>query len=327
MKRSSFWISVCLSISIVLGSCTSPKNQNTSSSLPDPEPLTVDSIRIPPLLLSVSRLFIAQDRLVAYEPKKDTLFSFWQLPECRYLFSAGRKGEGPDDFLMLDKVFVETPRGFKAFELSSSKIKELKTDDYNSLKVVAEKRLEANQMPLNRFLFLADSSYCFLSKDEQHEYVLLNKKGETRSFSPYPEGILEMKEGDMKPFVYNKLTVAKPDGEKFAAFYVYAKMIRLYNREGEMLKEILLEKPAASSEEGMRVAYYSSYPYATDTYIYVLSKLDGRQVLEVWTWEGEMAARYLPDRKIDAFAVSRKYNTLYAINKDREDVIYTIQLN
>ncbi len=311
---------------LLLGSCTSQSSKNNVF-LSQPENLTADSIQVPPTLLSVSRLFIAQDRLVAYEPQKDTLFSFWQLPDCRYLFSAGRKGEGPDDFLMLDKVFIETPQGFKAFELSSNKIKELKTDDYNRLKVVAEKRLEANQMPLNRFLFLADSSYCFFSRDEQYEYVLLNKKGETHPFSPYPEGVLEMKEGDMKPFVYNKLTVAKPDGEKFAAFYAYAKMIRLYSRDGEMLKEILLEKPAAASEEGMRVAYYSSYPYATDTYIYVLSKLDGRQVLEVWTWEGEMAARYFLDKKIDSFAVSEKYNMLYAINRDREDVIYTIKLN
>ena len=116
-------------------------------------------------------MFIAHDMLVIYEQQKDTLFSFWKLPQCQYLFSAGSKGEGPDELLLLDRVFVETANGFKTFELPSNKIKDLKIDIVGDgrLKLYADKRLAIDQIPLNRFTFLSDSSYCFLSNNEEYE--------------------------------------------------------------------------------------------------------------------------------------------------------------
>ena len=97
-------------------------------SLPEPAEIHSDSILVPPVILSATRMFIAHDMLVIYEQQKDTLFSFWKLPQCQYLFSAGSKGEGPDELLLLDRVFVETANGFKTFELPSNKIKDLKID-------------------------------------------------------------------------------------------------------------------------------------------------------------------------------------------------------
>ena len=71
-------------LSILGVSCVSHKEQIVD--LPNPTLLLADSITTPPVLLSVTRLFIVHDMLVAYEQRKDTLFSFWKLPECQYLF-------------------------------------------------------------------------------------------------------------------------------------------------------------------------------------------------------------------------------------------------
>lgn len=311
-------------LSILGVSCVSHKEQIVD--LPNPTSLLADSITTPPVLLSVTRLFIVHDMLVAYEQRKDTLFSFWKLPECQYLFNAGVKGQGPNDFLILDRNFVESKEGFKVFELPSNRVKELKIDSSGTFKLISEQRLKVNQMPLNRFLFLADSSYCFLSQDDKYEYTLLDKKQDTHQFSDYPFDLLKKDKGDDNNFVYNKLTVSKPDGEMFASFYVYIKMMGIYNRHGEMLNEIVLEHANSSLDNEEKITYYPYPPCADNKYIYVLTKQEEEPILEVWTWNGELVERYSLDKKISNFVVSNKYHTLYAVNKDIEDKIYVYKL-
>ena len=313
-------------MSILICSCTSHKKELLS--LPEPAEIHSDSILVPPVILSATRMFIAHDMLVIYEQQKDTLFSFWKLPQCQYLFSAGSKGEGPDELLLLDRVFVETANGFKTFELPSNKIKDLKIDIVGDgrLKLYADKRLAIDQIPLNRFTFLSDSSYCFLSNNEEYEYTLLDKENNIHSFSPYPD-LLYGRNEDAKAYLYNMLIVVKPDGEKFASFYAYIKMMKIYDKNGNMLKELLMEQPTDVTNDESRFAYYSTFPYATDQYIYVLAnELDGWKYLQIWSWEGVPIAHYILDQSVDTFVVSEKYKKIYAISNDRDNVIYTYEL-
>lgn len=109
---------------LLLAGCTPKETQQKG--FPPMEALQADSVTIPPVLLAVTRLFVANDMLVAYQQRNDTLFSFFGLPACNYLFAAGTKGQGPDDFLMLDRSFQEMPRGFKTFEIASNRVKEIR---------------------------------------------------------------------------------------------------------------------------------------------------------------------------------------------------------
>lgn len=316
-------------ISIFVCSCIS--NNKQLLSLPVSVRLQADSIIVPPVILSATRLFIAHDMLVIYEQQKDTMFSFWKLPQCLYEFSAGKKGEGPNEFLQLDRVFVETVNGFKTFELSSNKIKDLKIDfkdDGNGkLELLAVKRLTIDQIPLNRFTFLSDSSYCFLSNNEDYEYTLLDKKGNSHLFSPYPN-LLYKKSDEINTFLYNKLLVGKPDGDKFASFYAYIKMMKIYDNEGNVLKELLMEEPTNLDNGDNRFAYYSTFPYATNDHIYVMTNEDdSSKVLQVWSWEGIPLSQCILDKSVDAFAVSEKYKRLYAIDNERDNVIYVYKLD
>lgn len=313
-------------MNILWGSCTSSKKQNMIFSAPVVE-LYADSISIPPVLLAVTQMFIAHDTLIVYEQQKDTLFSFWKLPECQYLFSAGTKGQGPNDFLMLDKTFVETDKGFKTFEIATNRIKEVGLDLNKQISLLSEKQINAEQMPLNRFLFLANDSYCFLSKDENYEFALLDKKEQIHYFGKYPIDLMKKREDEVNSYVYNKLMVAKPDGEKFAAFYAYIKMMRIYDRKGNLLKECVMEVPTdIISDNEKRTVYYSSFPFASEKYIYALIESGKRKYLEVWSWDGKPVAHYLLDKNIDMFTISLKDNKVYAIDKNVDDVIYTYKL-
>lgn len=304
-------------------SCTSQSEKQIA--LPAVQSLAADSISIPPTLLAVTRMFVMKDMLVAYEAKQDSMFSFWKLPQCEFLFRNGVKGRGPTEFLTLDRTYGETLDGFQVFEMQTNRVKQVSVDASGRFQVSADKVLPTEKRMLNRFLFLKENTWCFLADDEDSEYTILKEDGETISVGAYPKDLLPKRPEELNRFVYNKLTVANPSGDKFAAFYAYAKLCRIYSYEGELLQETLLEKPTQSVEN--RKACYASFPYATDAYIYILTTgTDQQPVLEVWNWQAEPVARYGLDKTVSAFAVSEEHQTLYAVCNDVEGVIYTYKL-
>ena len=307
---------------LVLFSC---QHENSSSTkLPELEELYADSIETPPILLSVTSLFtIGKDTLVVYQQKDDTLFTFWKLPECSFLFKNGVMGDGPNEFLALDKTFQGKANGFRAFEIQTSKIKEVSINDECDFSVTS-RRLEAGQM-MNRFIFLKDDTYCFMFMDSDSEYALYNEKDGLKPFGDYPEVIEGGNKGEPKIFTYNKLTVANPSGDKFAAFYAKAKLCRIYNSEGQLLHERFWNLPKLN-DDGTPKLYYSFQPSATDEHIYVLTKEKGECILEVWNWDAVMERRYLLDKSVDKYIFDAVANRLYATSVDKESYFYVYKL-
>lgn len=289
--------------------------------LPKLNQLYADSIETPPTLLSVTSLFkVGKDTLGIYQSKDDTLFSFWKLPECKFLFKAGIKGQGPNDFLDLDRTFQGRTGGFKSFEIQTGKVKEVEIMK-NGLLDVKAKKLEVNEM-MNRFMFLEKDTYCFILMMSDSEFGIYNDKDGLRHIGKYPD-LITKRPDEMDIFVYNKVTVAHPDGDRFAVFYAYLKMCRIYGSDGTLQKEIYLDGPV-EQENGQRKAYYSTQPYATDKFIYVLANEPEGNVLEVWNWKAEMVERYLMDKSFDKFIVYD--GKLLGIPREYEDVVYTYDL-
>lgn len=318
MKRNKWDIIGVLLFVMALTGCA---GNGTSTGLPECKSLYADSIETPPVLLSVTSLFtLGDDTLGIYQAKDDTLFSFWKLPECKFLFKAGIKGQGPNDFLVLDKTFQGRTGGFKAFEIQTGKLKDVTIESYGRLSVEA-KKLDVGQT-MNRFIFLEKGTYCFFLMMGDSEFGMYNEKDGLRHIGQYPD-LITKKEGELDMFVYNKVTVASPKGDKFAAFYAYLKMCRIYASDGNLLRETYLDGPV-ELENGMRKTYYSTQPFATDEHIYVLSKEPEGNVLEVWSWDAEMTDRYLLDKEFDKFIVSQ--GKLYGFNREVESLIYTFDL-
>lgn len=318
-------LSALILSSLIAGSC-SRSNSGSPVSLPAITEVTCDSIVTPPVLLSVTRLFTIKDQMVAYQERNDTLFSFWKLPECQLLYSAGIRGEGPDEFLMLERNFQETTQGFRTFELQTNRIKDVRITEEGNLNVISDYQLPTNLSPLNRFLFLADSTYCFVSTDDAYEFTLLKKDGTTHNFGAYPTHLLKEDTDTPNRFVYNKLTVAHPSGDKFAAFYAYTGLVRIYSYTGELLKETLLPTKE-TTEKDEKTIYYHLFPYATDQYIYILNQQEDIQTLEKWNWEGELISRYALNHPVSSFVIDKEEKRMYAVSKEREDCIYIYQIN
>ena len=315
-------ILMLLTMMLALSSC---QHENSSSTkLPDLEELHADSIKTPPILLSVTSLFtMGKDTLVVYQQRDDTLFTFWKLPECSFLFKNGVMGEGPNEFLVLDKIFQGKNNGFRAFEIQTSKIKEVSINEEGDFSVTS-KRLEVGQM-MNRFIFLKDDTYCFIFMDSDSEYALYSEKNGLKPFGDYPEVIEGGNKGEPKIFTYNKLTVANPSGDKFAAFYAKAKLCRIYDSEGQLLHEKLLDLPKFN-DDGTPKLYYSFQPSATDEHIYVLTKEKDECVLEVWNWDAVMERRYLLEKSVDKYFFDAGTNRLYATSVNQDSFFYVYKL-
>lgn len=292
-----------------------------TATIPELKQLYADSIKTPPVLLSVTSLFtVGEDTLGIYQQRDDTLFSFWKLPECRFLFKAGIQGQGPNDFGGLDKTFQGKAGGFRAYEIQTGRVKDVTVGNDGSLNV-ASKKIDVGQM-MNRFIFLENDTYCFFLMQNDKEFGLYNEKDGLRYIGEYPD-LITKKNDELDVFVYNKVTVAHPDGSKFAAFYAYLKMCRIFGSDGTLLKEVYLEGPV-EQEEGRRKAYYSMQPCASGESIYILTNGEEGKVLEVWNWKAEIVGRYLVDKDFDKYVVHE--GKLFGFSRTQENVVYVYDL-
>ncbi len=326
-------------IFLLFYSCSSEKGNKfviKVNDFPVKSGLKAKVVDIPPVAITPFNLFITKEKLVMFNMKKDTIFDVFKLPECGYLFAAGGKGEGPDDFFDIDRrSFIPTDKGFKVFFQGHKALKEVEIHE-NTVEIVQEKTLkfDIDQYPVNGFTLINDTSYIYWSGlKTETEYDLLNTKTQERkSFSPYPGWCKsELKEDKM--FTYVKNVTVKPNGKMFAAFYGYFKKFRIYDCQGNLLKDVSVEiNPYDESlNKENRTIFYFSYPKSSDKYIYALCKNADNQTmvnpeLQIWRWDGTPVGCYSLDRQISLFAVSEEYGKIYAINGDIEDEIYIYDL-
>jgi hypothetical protein len=96
---------------LLLISCKNKNQDNiyTATEFPEKMELKSEVIIVPPILLYPENMCISNNQLIVLSTKKDTLFDFFQLPKCNYLFSAGLIGGGPNDLPPdIDSKFLQT---------------------------------------------------------------------------------------------------------------------------------------------------------------------------------------------------------------------------
>lgn len=300
--------------------------------------LTAEIITIPPVAMNPSNILVTGDKLVMFNMKKDTIFDVFRLPDCSYMFSAGYKGEGPNDFQHVDRrSFVPTSTGFKVYFQDSQVLKDILLDDYKmEVNRGNDKKFQIDQNPVNGFLALNDSVYLYWSgMGKDTEYDLLNyNTNQTTAFSFYPQW-RGKDETDDKIFTYVKNSVASPSGDKFASFYGYFKHICIYDYQGALLKDISVTVPPMNStfepNPEDRTIYYYAYPKTVGEYIYTLCRNgkrgDGGNIeFQVWKWDGTPAGRYKISDEITLFAISEKDKKIYAVDGENEEKLYVYPL-
>ena len=315
--RATIHIISCIACIFLFCTCQSQIQTNIHEAID----IVADSLSLNNNVYTPNRIFIVDDKAIIYERKGEKLFSVYKFPSFEYLYSFGEKGHGHNELLEIDNSFSTHKGGFYLFEIETNIIKKVTLNEDNAYIEVSDV-IKSNRIGLNRFVFLNNKEFVYLSDNDAYEYCLYSN-GVEKYFGEYPNHLLPYNNDEPKMFAFNKYTSGKPDGKKFVAFYAYIRMCRIYDNSGNLLRETLLSYPS-NKDDTHKIVEYPIPPYVTDKNIYILHNSKGRNELEVWNWDGELVSLYCLDRRLKAFFASG--DTLYGLGMDSSDVVYRYQL-
>lgn len=332
MKKVSFFLML-----LMFCACVDSGKQKVVHEFGAYGELVAEVVPVPVPYLIPRYMGISGDYLLVHKVREEKLFSLFSLPDLTYVADVGIKGQGPDDFNLLDtRSFQMTQDGFHVIDANLNMWKEVEIAD-KSLKVKTSKQIFGRGMSSNGFYPLWDGRYVTLTQpDSEMEFAIYDMdNGEFCTVeSKYPHWQEISKE--IPAFMaYIKTCVSHPDGKRFAAFYSRFKRWRLYDESMNMMADVDVQvepcKADIELDPSEQPVYYIGQPYATNKYIYALcsnrnTEKDGRSELHIWDWEGNPVACYTFDRKLSLIAVSEKYGKIYGIDNQTEDLLFMYKL-
>ncbi|GHT65319.1 hypothetical protein AGMMS50239_24800 [Bacteroidia bacterium] len=311
---------------ILLSACNPsiPHKDVVITEFPIKKEIKASVIQTAPEILAPEQLFILNDQIWLYQGKKDLLFDVFNLHDCSYLFSTGKKGQGPDEFIFPMGTTIQIKNNhITIFDNFVMKTVEVLPD--NSLHTIKSDKI-FDRFPVNGFVKLNDSLYCAFADCATgttgvYEYRLKNNASkEEVKFSDYPNLTEKKYEGDQRCQIYYKYLVSNPSQGKFAAFYAYFKYFRIYNISGKLEKEIHVNiNPYQTDnvEDWEKREIYYGRAFATEKYIYAPCSADE---IQVWDWNGIPIIQYFLDKEFFTFAVSEEEQKLYVVSAGEEDL-------
>lgn len=329
---------IILLFSIVTISCTEKdRTIHEVTEFPEIKELIWNSHTISNPILLPRAMFTSGKHLIIYKQKDNFLFDIYSLEPFEYLFSAGTKGLGPNDFGSLDsRSFIPQKKGFSVLESGSHLLKEIEITDH--LETVSSKKIFDQHSASNGFYPVTNNQYLMFGNiEDSNEYYLFDKKNKSMNkFGEYPEWTKGFK--PFERFLLGiKNCVVHPNGRMFAVFYGRMKHIKFYNDSGVLLHDIsvnippYLKKISNLNPEELATFYLS--PQSTSKYIYVLcsNKISENistptQELQVWDWNGKPVICYKLNKPVSLITISEVQNKIYAIDQDNENQIYTHEL-
>ncbi|MEX0598173.1 MAG: hypothetical protein WD512_16920, partial [Candidatus Paceibacterota bacterium] len=203
---------------------------------------------------------------------------------------------------------------------------------------------ETQTDPLNRIkrinntLYFADNA-SLLYEDNNKEFVALEPGIDSPQyfFGEYPDPEVESIE---KSFLFSKSNTSNPSGTRFVAFYTKFNRFKIYNTDGNIIKDTFIEDENLTSEDINKDGFlYRSAIWASNEYIYtigyngtnkqIFEDFDEtfRTFVEVWDWNGNLLNSMKFDRLIHNYTVSEKHNKIYAYSYLHEDKIFEYNLD
>lgn len=286
---------------------------------PPAERLTGDSIRIDEVLFPLQMAKIG-DKVVVQSIKTDSLFFVYGLPDFRFLYSTGSKGEGPDDFAYPMKMSV-TPSE-KLLISSQGKLKNtfVRVTDTG---FVMEKQLP--MPPSCKMMGMADDSTGVMDRNLMKLELIDVNTMETM------DTVRDLKSVITNDGAYSNLNYGALYGRKM--FFVYSEMdlVEFYR----ISPDGRFEHTASYGTDSVYVRRPYHYPYGphmsmTENYVFVRfidMENNRRQLIRVFDWDGHPVKTFdLGRRYFDVFTVDQDSRTIYAADNSRDfDYIYTFR--
>ena len=294
---------------------------------------TTDTMSLKPIKLSKelfmpTRLIATSGKLIVYQRKGDDMLIEIDCSTSYQQRIIAKKGRASNEFVNIDvQSFKPTKGGFICMD-AGGKVKNVSID--NRITINSE-QIPTWGNPQNGII--VNSSFISANVvNDNSEYICYNKSLDSPDyFSKYPNWT-ECSEIPLA-FLYMKNMVSHPTEDKFAAFYVNFRKVRILNLMGDLLYDVDVQVPDVfppySQFSEHRVLAYASYPCATNQFIYSLClnrnvnpAINNNPEIHIWDWYGNLKKRITLDKHIDIFTVSEDDNTLYGMNVNYPDILY-----
>jgi hypothetical protein len=325
---------------LVISGCEQSDSFKEKASHEIDEIINGSEVSISSFLYKPRNILLTKDYLIIYDDVEQNMLKVFSYPEIDFLFEWGIKGRGPEEIRTIIKIangLVPVTNEFYLLDFFTVKKLEIK----ESNRIVTNKRFELNKDRglINGFCVLNDSLFmgdAFDGVNADYEHIFLypdEKKG--KKFGQYPKEDLSFDQPINKAIYYNKTAVANPIQKKIVSFYYNLHKVKLYNYDGELLKEIDVESGSKTNSEERAIVFAA--PSITKNHIYVLYINENREdfikdpgsftpEILVFDWDGEIVDRYLLDKSISSFAVSEKHGKIYGIDFEGGNKIFEFDL-
>lgn len=285
------------------------------------------------LLIPIKSLVVG-DKFVVYDRIEDDMFKVFQLPELNYLYSFGKIGKGPNEFIRIpdsgineykNKLIIIDNIKYNEFEINSKGFK--KTNSFI---------LKMDILGIDNFQLVSDSSYIYDNKscDNNKEYNLVGLKDKKliKQFGNYPKFSKQIKRCDDIKICGVKINTARQSDGRIAALYLFMNKIKIFDNAGDLITEVTIGKEQSLSKVPDENSKLHRISVCSDEkHIYVLyAGVSEEQAIqqefntkfEIWNWEGELLKAFVLDKSILSFDVSVKYNRIYGTSLNDINHIY-----
>lgn len=264
------------------------------------------------------------------ESGADAPFYLYSTDSLKFQFHSGKFGRGPGEFFAFnphyweytDSSFMINTNYFYRTELS------VVPDE-----LVIRRNTVISADVMNNLLRVNDTLVISDTRNQDKEYALYNvaKRKYFDSFSEFPKTKISYETSADRDNMLQKNCVINKNLQRMAAFYLRIPLVRLYDFDYNLLKEIRL-KDIEESSIGLKDFYddkenlYFLLPYATSQSIFVLflntTSDDSYSLktteLQEWDWDGNLKNRFDIQEQVDLYCISEDGKTFYGL-KTREE--------
>jgi hypothetical protein len=340
----------------LLSACTKTKPDNATiivGQLPNISNLKSQILIAPPILLRPVKSCVVDSFLIVAQSRKDSIFSIFKLPDCKYQMSFGIRGRGPNEFMNSSPGFTLAPvfsdhgsfavdnyrnniqyyriKDIMQYNLAPYKTEELPSDieGFQTIGYFNDTLIVGAPFRLNMLLL---------------KYHSINQK--VNQYKGYPDTYSFDDLNNLRN-QYSGFMTVKQDNSKFALAYGSKGVIEIYNVNDTVPITIAYEG-FPSLEENLGLHKDSEFSIfnkekmifcwgITSTNNYIYAKIyndnyfnisDSKSMLtsyvaqlHVFNWNGKLMAVIKPEKYYTEFAVDKNNKYLYTIDENIENMI------
>lgn len=318
--------------------------------------IALDSIEITKPIFKARRITTNNDFLFVLESDPNELVKIFDVITGEYLHSFGKEGSGPEEILKPSSSgFVTFEDNLVITDLKTVTFYNIKYDSnhqYLNIKSTNKIRIPGSLIPLNFATPFNDSTIYGTTQSSLKHFSIFNKKSEIDyQFGNYPNYFPSVVD-KAKWYAYQNLSAIKPDRTKIAVVYQNLPLIRIFDKEGNIVKDswikskkkqkefTLLSISNVSIDPNGLVSYFHDVQ-SNDEYIVALfdeiihevsstgelkrNKISKRKLI-VLDWDGNAMLELILEDWMRLYTISPKGN-LFFLHPEKSNTLYSLELN